>query len=36
MFGGEKYSGIGRFNAQWVVNKFTAEKWISVQKTPRF
>ncbi|MCL2781563.1 MAG: aldehyde dehydrogenase family protein, partial [Actinomycetia bacterium] len=28
MFGGEKASGLGRFNAQWVVDKFTTEKWI--------
>ncbi|MCL2782930.1 MAG: aldehyde dehydrogenase family protein, partial [Propionibacteriaceae bacterium] len=36
MFGGEKASGIGRFNAQWVVDKFTTEKWISVQTQDRF
>ena len=36
MFGGEKYSGIGRFNGQWVVDKFTAEKWMSVQTVDRF
>jgi aldehyde dehydrogenase (NAD+) len=36
MFGGEKCSGVGRFNAQWVVDKFTTEKWISVQKEHRF
>lgn len=36
MFGGEKSSGIGRFNAQWVVDKFTTEKWISVQTKSRF
>lgn len=36
MFGGEKFSGVGRFNAQWVVDKFTTEKWISVQKEYRF
>lgn len=36
MFGGEKYSGVGRFNAQWVVDKFTTEKWVSVQNDPRF
>jgi aldehyde dehydrogenase (NAD+) len=36
MFGGEKASGVGRFNAQWVVDKFTTEKWISVQKEYRF
>lgn len=36
MFGGEKASGVGRFNAQWVVDKFTTEKWISVQTAYRF
>ena len=36
MFGGEKASGVGRFNAQWVVDKFTAERWISVQTEYRF
>ncbi len=36
MFGGNKESGIGRFNAQWVMDKFTSEKWISVQNKPRF
>ncbi|MBP2099073.1 aldehyde dehydrogenase family protein [Enterococcus rivorum] len=36
MFGGEKYSGVGRFNGQWVIDKFTTEKWISVQKIDRY
>lgn len=36
MFGGEKASGIGRFNGRWVVDKFTTEKWISVQSKDRF
>ncbi len=36
MFGGEKMSGVGRFNYQWVVEKFTTEKWISVQTNDRF
>ncbi len=31
MFGGEKFSGLGRFNAQWVVDKFTTAQWVSVQ-----
>ena len=35
MFGGEKASGLGRFNGQWVVDKFTTEKWISVQTERR-
>lgn len=36
MFGGEKASGIGRFNAKWVQDKFTTDRWISVQETRRF
>ncbi|MBO4359491.1 MAG: aldehyde dehydrogenase family protein [Eubacteriaceae bacterium] len=32
MFGGEKMSGVGRFNNHWVIDKFTSEKWISVNK----
>lgn len=36
MFGGEKESGVGRFNAQWVVDKFTTQQWISVQTDYRF
>ena len=36
MFGGEKASGLGRFNAQWVVDKFTTEQWVSVQTSYRF
>ena len=31
MFGGEKSSGLGRFNAQWVVDKFTTAQWVSIQ-----
>nr|WP_309143491.1 aldehyde dehydrogenase family protein [Bacillus sp. V3B] len=30
-FGGEKGSGIGRFNGEWVIEKFKTIKWISVQ-----
>ena len=30
-FGGEKGSGIGRFNGEWVIEKFTTTKWISIQ-----
>lgn len=33
MFGGEKDSGFGRFNGQWIVNSMLTEKWISVQNT---
>ncbi len=36
MFGGNKESGIGRFNGEWVMDKFTSQKWISVQTTKRF
>lgn len=31
VFGGEKASGVGRFNGEWVIDKFTTDKWISVQ-----
>lgn len=34
-FGGEKHSGIGRFNGRWALEKFTTLKWISVQHTKR-
>lgn len=36
MFGGEKKSGLGRFNGKWVADKFTTERWISVQEHDRF
>ena len=29
MFGGEKASGVGRFNGDWVLRKFTTEQWIA-------
>ncbi|AMB98625.1 aldehyde dehydrogenase [Aerococcus urinaehominis] len=35
MFGGVKASGLGRFNGQWVADKFTTERWISVQTLPQ-
>ena len=35
MFGGEKASGLGRFNGEWVINKFTTDRWISVQVKER-
>jgi aldehyde dehydrogenase (NAD+) len=35
MFGGEKASGVGRFNGEWVLQKFTTEQWISVQREYR-
>jgi aldehyde dehydrogenase (NAD+) len=34
-FGGEKNSGIGRFNGRWAVDAFTTDHWISVQHAPR-
>lgn len=34
-FGGEKNSGIGRFNGEWVLEEFTRTHWISVQHKPR-
>lgn len=34
-FGGEKNSGIGRFNGRWGVEAFTTDHWISVQHMPR-
>lgn len=30
-FGGEKESGIGRFNGEWAMDKFTTVKWVGVQ-----
>lgn len=36
MFGGMKQSGLGRFNSRWVADKFTTERWISVQEKGRF
>jgi aldehyde dehydrogenase (NAD+) len=35
MFGGEKNSGLGRFNSDWIVAEFTRDHWISVQHIPR-
>jgi len=34
-FGGEKNSGIGRFNGRWAIDAFTTDHWITVQHTPR-
>jgi aldehyde dehydrogenase (NAD+) len=34
-FGGEKNSGIGRFNGKWAVEAFTTEHWITLQHIPR-
>lgn len=30
-FGGEKDSGVGRFNGEWAIEKFSTVKWIGVQ-----
>lgn len=30
MFGGEKNSGLGRFNGEWAIEEFTTDHWISV------
>ncbi|KFF44212.1 aldehyde dehydrogenase [Pseudomonas sp. BRG-100] len=34
-FGGEKNSGIGRFNGDWAIDEFTTDHWISVQRVRR-
>jgi acyl-CoA reductase-like NAD-dependent aldehyde dehydrogenase len=34
-FGGEKGSGLGRFNGEWSLEEFTTLKWISIQHEPR-
>jgi aldehyde dehydrogenase (NAD+) len=34
-FGGEKNSGIGRFNGDWVIEAFTTDQWVTAQHTPR-
>jgi aldehyde dehydrogenase (NAD+) len=33
-FGGEKNSGLGRYNGQWSLEEFTTVHWISVQHEP--
>ncbi|MVA36265.1 aldehyde dehydrogenase family protein [Agrobacterium vitis] len=35
MFGGEKNSGLGRFNSDWIIRELTTDHWISVQEEPR-
>ncbi|WP_026091406.1 aldehyde dehydrogenase family protein [Blastomonas sp. AAP53] len=35
MFGGEKNSGIGRFNGDWVIAEMTTDHWITVQDGAR-
>jgi len=34
-FGGQKNSGIGRFNGEWAIEAFTSDQWETVQRTPR-
>jgi aldehyde dehydrogenase (NAD+) len=34
-FGGEKSSGLGRFNGEWAIDEFTTDQWVSVQSSPR-
>ncbi|MDR3517037.1 MAG: aldehyde dehydrogenase family protein [Azospirillaceae bacterium] len=35
MFGGEKSSGLGRFNSDWIIAELTTDHWISVQEESR-
>lgn len=34
-FGGEKNSGLGRFNGDWAIDEFTRAQWITLQFEPR-
>lgn len=34
-FGGEKNSGVGRFNGTWAIDAFTTDQWLTVQHSPR-
>ena len=34
-FGGEKESGLGRFNGDWAINEFTTVQWVSLQRAAR-
>jgi aldehyde dehydrogenase (NAD+) len=34
-FGGEKNSGLGRFNGDWAIDEFTSVQWVSVQRELR-
>ncbi|MGQ9425565.1 aldehyde dehydrogenase family protein [Gilvimarinus sp. F26214L] len=34
-FGGEKNSGVGRFNGRWAIDAFTTDQWVTVQHGPR-
>jgi len=35
MFGGEKNSGLGRFNSDWIIAVLTSDHWIGAQQEPR-
>lgn len=35
MFGGEKNSGLGRFNGEWAIEEFTTDHWVGVQSTKK-
>lgn len=35
LFGGEKNSGLGRFNSDWIIAELTTDHWISVQQSSR-
>ena len=32
MFGGEKNSGIGRFNGDWIIAEFTRDHLVTLQR----
>lgn len=34
-FGGEKNSGLGRFNGHWIIDEFTRTHWVTVQTQPK-
>lgn len=34
MFGGEKNSGLGRFNGEWAIEEFTTDHWVGVKAGP--
>ena len=34
-FGGEKNSGLGRFNGHWIIEEFTRTHWVTLQKQPK-
>jgi aldehyde dehydrogenase (NAD+) len=34
-FGGEKNSGLGHFNGEWIIEEFTRPHWITCQDEPR-